>query len=85
MTVIDVIEKRQKKRFLPSGFLQKSSLQNQKSTLTVKFNPCYSLEVAFFVLRFLGPSYSLLFWCILALPRFLTSRLHCILGNSQNF
>ena len=33
-------------------------------------------------IRFPGPSCSLLFWCILALPRFLTSRLHCILGNN---
>ena len=32
-----------------------------------------------------GPSYSLLFWCILALPWFSTSRVHCMLGNSQNF
>ena len=53
--------KRQKSRFLPSGFLQKSSLQNQKSTFTVKFNPYSSLEVAFFVLiRFSGPNYSFL-------------------------
>ena len=35
--------------------LQKSSLQNQKSTFTVKFSPCLSLEVPFLVLsRFQG-------------------------------
>ena len=57
LTVFDVIEKRQKSRFLPSGFLQKLSLQNQKSTFTVKFSPCSRLEVTFFVLiRFPGPS-----------------------------
>ena len=62
MTVFDVLEKRQKSRFLPSGFLQKSSLQNQKSTFAVKFNPCASLEVTSFVLiRFPGPSDSLFF------------------------
>ena len=60
MTVFDVIEKRQKSCFLPTGSLQKSSLQNQESTFTVKFNPSSSLEVTSFVLiRFPGPSYSL--------------------------
>ena len=61
-------------------FYKNSSLQNQKSKFTVKFNPCSSLEVTFFVLiRFPGPSHSLLFQCILAFPRFSTSLLHCIL------
>ena len=50
MTVFNVIEKRQKSRYLLSGFLQKSSLQNQKSTFTVKCSPCSSLEVTFSVL-----------------------------------
>ena len=55
MTVFNVIEKRQKSRFLPSGFLQKSSFENLKSTFTVKLSPCSSLEVTFFVLtRFPG-------------------------------
>ena len=44
MTVFSVMVKRQKSRFLPSGFLQKSSSQNQKLTFTVKFSPCSSLE-----------------------------------------
>ena len=39
MTVFDIVEKQEKSGFLPSGFLQKLSLQNQKSTFTVKFNP----------------------------------------------
>ena len=61
MTIYDVIENDKKSRFFPSGFLQKSSLQNQKSTFTVKFNPYSSLEVAFFVLiRFPGPNYRFL-------------------------
>jgi len=50
MTVFDVVEKREKSGFLPSGFLQKSSLQNQKSTFTVKFNPFSSLEAIFLLL-----------------------------------
>ena len=50
MTVFNVIEKRQKSRFLPSGFLQKSSLQSQKSTFTVNFSPFSSLEVTFLFL-----------------------------------
>ena len=49
MTVFNVIEKRQKSRYLLSGFFQKSLLQNQKSTFTVKFSPCSSLEKTFFV------------------------------------
>ena len=36
MIVFDVIEKGQKSRFLPLGMLQKSSLQNQKSTFTAQ-------------------------------------------------
>ena len=37
--------------FLPQVFVQKSPLQNQKSTITVKFSPCSSLEGSdFFVL-----------------------------------
>ena len=47
MIVFGVIEKKKHHFFLPSGFLQKSSLQNQKSVFTVKFNPCSSLEVTF--------------------------------------
>ena len=47
MIVFKVTEKRQKSRLLPSGFWQKSSLQNQKSTFTV-FSACSSLEVTFF-------------------------------------
>ena len=50
MIVFNVTEKRQKSRLLPSGFWQKSSLQNQKATFTVKFSACSSLEVTFFVL-----------------------------------
>jgi len=52
MTVLNVIEKRQKSCFLPSGFFffQKSSLQNKNSPFTLKFSPCSSLEVTFFVL-----------------------------------
>ena len=48
--------KTQKSRFLPSCFLlQKSSLQNQKSTFTVTFSPFLSLELHVFVLfRFPG-------------------------------
>ena len=49
MTVFNVMEKRKKSHFLLSGFLQTSSLQNQKSTSTVTFSPCSSLEVTFFV------------------------------------
>ena len=45
ITVIDDVEKRQKSRFF--GFLQKSLLQNQKSTFTVKLNPCSIFEVTF--------------------------------------
>ena len=42
--------------FLPQVFVQKSPLQNQKSTIIVKFSPCSSLEGSdFFVLfRFQG-------------------------------
>ena len=54
VTVFDVIEKRQKSRFLPSGCLQKLSLQNQKSTFTVKFSPCSRLEVTFCSYSFPG-------------------------------
>ena len=50
MTVFNVIEKRQKSPFLPSGLLQKSSLLNQKSSFTIKFSPCSSLEVTFLFL-----------------------------------
>ena len=32
MTVFDIVEKQEKSGFLPSGFLQKLSLQNQKSS-----------------------------------------------------
>ena len=54
MTVVNIIEK-QKSRFLTSGFFLTSSLQNQKLTFTVKFSPCPSLEVIFFLLiHFLG-------------------------------
>ena len=53
MTIFNIIEKQQKSCFLPSGFLQRSSLQNQKSTFTVKFSPCLSLEVPFLVLSHL--------------------------------
>ena len=51
MTVLKVIEKRQKSPFLPSGLLQKSSLLNQKSSFTVKFSPSSSLEVTFVLIR----------------------------------
>ena len=62
MTVFDIVEKQEKSGFLPSGFLQKLSLQNQKSTFTVKFNPFSSLEVTFFCsYSFPGPRYSFLF------------------------
>ena len=55
MIVFDVIEKQQQPPYLPSGFLHNSSLQDQNSVFTVKFNPCSSLEVTFFVLfRFPG-------------------------------
>ena len=51
MTVFNVVEKRLKSCVLPSGFcFEKSSLQKQKSPFTVKFSPCSSLEVTFFVL-----------------------------------
>ena len=56
-TISNIIEKRKKSRFLPSGFLlQKSSLQNQTPTFTVMFSPFLSLlEVYAFVLfRFPG-------------------------------
>ena len=55
-TISNIIEKRKKSRFLPSGFLlQKSSLQNQTPTFTVIFSPFLSLEVHTFVLfRFPG-------------------------------
>ena len=87
MIVFGVIEKKQKLRFLPSGFLQKSSLQNQKLGFTVKFNPCSCLEVTCFVfIRFPGRATAFCFsssWPYLDLIS--TSRLHCLLGNSQNF
>ena len=41
-------KKQQPPPYLPSGFLHRSSLQDQKSVFTVKFNPCSSLEVTFF-------------------------------------
>ena len=49
--------------FLPQVFVQKSPLQNQKSTITVKFSPCSSLEGSdFFVLiRFQGQTTVFLF------------------------
>ena len=50
MTVFDIVEEQEKSGFLPSGFLQKLSLQNQKSTFTVKFNPFSSLEAIFLLL-----------------------------------
>ena len=57
MTVFNVMEKRKKSHFLLSGFLQTSSLQNQKSTSTVTFSPCSSLGVTFFVvIRFPSPA-----------------------------
>ena len=69
MTVFKIIEKRQKSCLLPSGFWQKSSLQNQKSTFTVKFSAFSSLGVTFFVIiRFPGQATA---FC--AFPRFSTS------------
>ena len=67
MTVFNVMEKRKKSHFLLSGFLQTSSLQNQKSTSTVTFSPCSSLEVTFFVLiRF--PCQAIAFCCSASWP-----------------
>ena len=83
MTVIDDIEKRQKSRFW--GIFTEIVVAKPKVNIHSKIESLFYLRSDFFVLiRFPGPSYSLLFWCILALPRFLTSRLHCIVGNSHS-
>ena len=84
MTVFNVTEKQQKSPFLLSGLLQKSSLQNHKSSFTVKFSPCSSLEVTCFLFySFPGPKPFV--QCILTLPRFSILRLHWALRKSQNF
>ena len=86
MTIFNIVWKQQKSCFCHQSFLLKSSLQTQKSTFTAKFSPSPSLEVIFFCSYLLpGLSYSLSFWCILALPRFSTSRPHRVLGNSEGF
>lgn len=84
MTVIDDTEKRQKSRF--GGIFTEIIVAKPKVNIHSKSQSLFYLRSDFFVLiRFPGPSYSLLFWCILALPRFLTSRLHCIVGKQPEF
>ena len=62
--------KTKKSRFLPSCFLlQKSSLQNQRSTFTVTFSPFLSLELHVFVL-FRFPGRDAAFWSSASWPWF---------------
>ena len=57
-----------------------------KVNIHSKIQSLFQLRSASFCsYSFHEPSYSLLFWCILALPRFSISRLHCMPRNSQNF
>ena len=63
---------------------QQQQQQTQKSTFKAKLSTSPSLQVIFFALiHCLGLATA---WCnILALPRFSTSWLHWMLGNSENF
>ena len=71
MTVIDDTEKRQKSHFW--GIFTEIIVAKPKVNIHNKIQSLFYLRSDFFVLiRFPGPSYSLMFWCILALPRFLT-------------
>ena len=50
MTVLNVIEKRQKSCFLPSGFFSEIIVAKSKVTIHSKIQSRSSLEVTFFVL-----------------------------------
>ena len=84
LTVFDVIEKRQKSAAF--RLFTDIIVAKPKVNIHSKIQSLFQLRSASFCFySFHEPSYSLLFWCILALPRFSISRLHCMPGNSQNF
>ena len=85
MTILNVIEKRQKSPFLPSALLQKSSLQKPKACHRSQWNSVLVQAWKWLFCSYSFPWPKPLVQCILALPRFSTSRLHCALRKSQNF
>ena len=85
MTILNVIEKRQKSPFLPSALLQKSSLQKPKACHRSQWNSVLVQAWKWLFCSYSFPWPKPLVQCILTLPRFSTSRLHCALRKSQNF